>query len=157
MLKIKQQVVRIWLFCYNISGPFTEEFWRSVCLGQPSEPTFPCGATICSFPLLLLLNHFSRVWLCATGSPPGSPVPGILQARTLEWVSRISFSNAWKWSHSVVSDSSRTYGLQPTRLLRPWDFTLDKTQRDSSIKFPTDHILRTLLHCWSPASTRMIS
>ena len=29
------------------------------------------------------------------GSPPGSPVPGILQARTLEWVA-ISFSNAWK-------------------------------------------------------------
>ena len=30
------------------------------------------------------------------GSPPGSPVPGVLQARTLEWVA-ISFSNAWKW------------------------------------------------------------
>ena len=29
------------------------------------------------------------------GSPPGSPVPGILQARTLEWVA-FSFSNAWK-------------------------------------------------------------
>ena len=29
-------------------------------------------------------------------NPPGSPVPGILQARTLEWVA-ISFSNAWKW------------------------------------------------------------
>ena len=40
------------------------------------------------------------------GSPPGSPIPGILQARTLEWVA-ISFSNAWKWkwSYSVVSDS----------------------------------------------------
>ena len=30
------------------------------------------------------------------GSPPGSPIPGILQARALEWVA-ISFSNAWKW------------------------------------------------------------
>ena len=30
------------------------------------------------------------------GSPPGSPIPGIVQARTLEWVA-ISFSNAWKW------------------------------------------------------------
>ena len=29
------------------------------------------------------------------GGPPGSPIPGILQARTLEWVA-ISFSNAWK-------------------------------------------------------------
>ena len=57
------------------------------------------------------------------GSPPGSSVPGILQARTLEWVA-ISFSNAWKlkWSRSVVSDSVRPHGLQPTRLLHPWDF-----------------------------------
>ena len=37
------------------------------------------------------------------GSQPGSAVPGILQPRTLEWVA-ISFSNAWKWSRSVVSD-----------------------------------------------------
>ena len=45
--------------------------------------------------LLLLLSHFSRVRLCdpIDGSPPGSAVPGILQARTLEWVA-ISFSNA---------------------------------------------------------------
>ena len=33
-------------------------------------------------------------------SPPGSPVPGILQARTLEWIA-ISFSNAWKWKVKV--------------------------------------------------------
>ena len=36
------------------------------------------------------------------GSPPGLPVPGILQARTLEWVA-ISFSNAWKWKVKVKS------------------------------------------------------
>ena len=35
-------------------------------------------------------------------SPPRSPVPGILQARTLEWVA-ISFSNAWKWKVTVKS------------------------------------------------------
>ena len=34
------------------------------------------------------------------GSPPGSTTPGILQARTLEWVA-ISFSNAWKWKVKV--------------------------------------------------------
>ena len=47
--------------------------------------------------LLLLLSHFSRVQLCnpTDGSPAGSPVPGTLQARTLEWVA-ISFSNARK-------------------------------------------------------------
>ena len=36
------------------------------------------------------------------GSPPGSPVPGILHARTLEWFA-ISFSNAWKWKVKVKS------------------------------------------------------
>ena len=36
------------------------------------------------------------------GSPPRSSVPGILQARTLEWVA-ISFSNAWKWKVKVKS------------------------------------------------------
>ena len=47
------------------------------------------------------------------GSPPGSPVPGILQARTMEWVA-ISFSNAWKWKVKVKS-------LSRVRLLAtPW-------------------------------------
>ena len=47
--------------------------------------------------LLLLLSYFSRVRLCdpIDGSPPGSPIPGILQARTLEWVA-ISFFNVLK-------------------------------------------------------------
>ena len=36
------------------------------------------------------------------GSPPGSPAPGILQARTLEWVA-ISFSKSWKWKVKVKS------------------------------------------------------
>ena len=55
--------------------------------------------------LLLLLSLFSRVRLCAThtdGSPPGSAVPGILQARMLEWVA-ISLSKAWKWKVKVKS------------------------------------------------------
>ena len=45
--------------------------------------------------LLLLLSRFSRVTLCdpIDSSPLGSSVPGILQARILEWVA-ISFSNA---------------------------------------------------------------
>ena len=36
------------------------------------------------------------------GSPPGSLIPGILQARTPEWVA-ISFSNSWKWKEKVKS------------------------------------------------------
>ena len=42
------------------------------------------------------------------GSPPGSPVPGILQARTLEWVA-IAFSNAWKWKVKSESEVAQSY------------------------------------------------
>ena len=56
----------------------------------------------------MLLSAAKSLQSCLTlcdprdGSPPGSPVPGILQARTLEWVA-ISFSNAWKWKVKVKS------------------------------------------------------
>ena len=88
---------------------------RSPALQADSLPTEPLKKpieyenlsiypSVWDFLLLLLLSHFSRVWLCnpIDGSPPGSPVPGILQARTLEWVA-ISFSNAWKWKVKVKS------------------------------------------------------
>ena len=53
------------------------------------------------------------LWDPIDTSPPGSPVPGILQARTLEWVA-ISFCNAWKWKVKVKS-------LSRVRLLEtPW-------------------------------------
>ena len=53
------------------------------------------------------------------GSPPGSPVPGILPARTLEW-DAISFSNAWKWK---VKSESEVVQLCPT-LSDPMDCSL---------------------------------
>ena len=59
------------------------------------------------------------------GSPRGSPIPGILQARTLEWVA-ISFSNAWKWKVKVKSLSHvrllSTPWTTDHQALRPWDF-----------------------------------
>ena len=59
------------------------------------------------------LQSCPTLWDPRDGSPPGSPVPGILQARTLEWVA-ISFSNAWKWKVKVKL-------LSHSRLLAtPW-------------------------------------
>ena len=52
-------------------------------------------------------------------SPPGSPIPGILQARTLEWIA-ISFSNAWKWKVKVMDCSlpgSSVQGIFQARVL----------------------------------------
>ena len=70
--------------------------------------------------LLLLLSRFRRVRLCnlMDSSPPGSPIPGIVQARTLEWVA-ISFSNALEWtvkwkslSHVWLFETPRTAAYQ---------------------------------------------
>ena len=62
------------------------------------------------------------------GSPPGSPVPRILKARTLEW-GAISFSNAWKWKVKSLSDpmdcslpDSSVHGIFQARVLE-WGAT----------------------------------
>ena len=87
--------------------------------GRVTSHSFLCSwclnRALHSICLLLLLSLQSCPTLCdpIDGSPPGSPVPGILQARTLEWVA-ISVSNACKWKGKVKS-------LSRVRLLAtPW-------------------------------------
>ena len=76
------------------------------------------------------------------GSPPGSAIPEILQARTMEWVA-ISFSNAWKWKVKVKS-------LSRVRLLgAPWTAAY---QAPLSMRFPgksTGVGCHCLLRWWS--------
>ena len=78
-------------------------------------------------PLLLLLSRFSHVRLCATPEMAAHQAPPSLGFSRQEHRSGLPFpspmheSEKWKWSCSVVSDSSRPHGLQSTRLLRPWD------------------------------------
>ena len=76
---------------------------------QPLSPESPALAGRCfttELPVAAAKSLQSCPTLCdpIDGSPPGSPVPGILQARTLEWVA-IAFSNAWKWKGKVKSFS----------------------------------------------------
>ena len=71
------------------------------------------------------LQSCPTLWDPIDGSPSGSAVAGIFQAGTLEWVPiffSMHESEKSKWSRSVMSDSSWPCGLQPTRLLRPWNF-----------------------------------
>ena len=77
--------------------------------------------------LALLLSCFSRVRLCAApemAAHQAPPFPGFSRQEYwsgLPFPSPMHESEKWKWSCSVVSDSSRPHGLQPTRLLCPWD------------------------------------
>ena len=78
--------------------------------------------------LLLLLSHFSCVWLCATTQTGAHQAPPSLGFSRQEHWSGLPFpspmheSEKWKWSRSVVSDPQWPHELQPSRLLRPWDF-----------------------------------
>ena len=76
----------------------------------------------------MLLSRFSHVRLCATTYTAAHQAPLSLRFSRQEIWSGLPFlfpmheNEKWKWSRSVVSDSSRPHGLQPTRLLHPWDF-----------------------------------
>ena len=99
---------------YSSSTFFLENFlWVHVCIGQSDEwrwkihPEDLHGYATCflSCDAAAAAKSFQScptLWHPTDGSPLGSPIPGILQARTLEWVA-ISFSNAWKWKVKVKS------------------------------------------------------
>ena len=132
-----------WTECYpaqhQVSSKPAPQLWR---IKQPRDAGETQGCLLSiqylsasNLPFSALLGHTGpaaaakSLQLCPTvcnpidGSPSGSPVPGILQARILEWVA-ISFSNAWKWKVKVRSLSRFRLlaTLWTTRLLRPWDF-----------------------------------
>ena len=105
--------------------------------------------------LLLLLSHVSRVQLCATPWTAAcqAPVPGILQARILEWVA-ISFSSAWKWkSESEVTQSCPTlsdpmdcslpgssiHGIFQARLLEWGAIAFSSPKAKQTQRFATDN------------------
>ena len=87
------------------------------------------------------------LWDPIDGSPPGSPIPGILQARTLEWVA-ISFSNAWKWKVKVKSLSRVRLSVTPwTAALRaPPSMGFSKQESWSGVPFSLLTILSSRYH-----------
>ena len=75
-----------WICQESLEEPMLEYYTLSWAAAAPAKSGQSCP-TLCNL---------------IDSSPPGSPVPGILQARTLEWAA-ISFSNAWKWKVKVKS------------------------------------------------------
>ena len=89
-------------------------FFKKILATLPYHvwPWFPAAAASAKS-----LQPCSTLCDSIDGSPPGSPVPGLLQARTLEWVA-ISFSNAGKWKVKVKSLSHVWF------LMTPWTAAL---------------------------------
>ena len=75
-------------------------------------------------------------------SPPGSPIPGIFQARTLEWVA-ISFSNAWKWKVKVKSLSHARISATPWTAAHhaPPSMGLSRQEYWSGVPLPSTGLL----------------
>ena len=85
------------------------------------------------------------------GSPPGSPVPGIFQARTLEWVA-ISFSNAWKWKVKVklVSRDQLLATLWTTAYQAPPSMGFSRQEYWSGVPLPSLQDILLLSKCSGP-------
>ena len=107
-----------WLETNEIGADKSGNAWSSYCCGGilniSQNPKWVC-MSVCMQAAAAAKSLQSCPTLCdpIDGSPPGSPVPGILQARTLEWVA-ISFSNAWKLKTRVKSLSHVWF------LVTPW-------------------------------------
>ena len=90
---------------FSLTNAHSYYQWRDAYeLEKESHSNAQCPA----LQILMLYAAAKSLQSCLTlcnpidGSPPGSPIPGILQAKTLEWVA-ISFSNAWEWKVKVKS------------------------------------------------------
>ena len=112
----------------------------------------------------LLLSIAKSLQSCPTlcnpidGSPPGSPVPGILQARTLEWVA-ISFSNAWKWKVKVKL-LSRVWLLAISwtpAYQAPLSIGFSRQEYWSGVPLPSPMGLHKVGHDWSDLAAAAVS
>jgi len=109
-------LLRILHLCSSVILACSFLFVCCLCLVLVSGWWWPCRMSLEVFLPQFFWKSFRKISIAAAAakslqscptlcdpidvSPPGSPVPGILQARTLEWVA-ISFSNAWRWKVKV--------------------------------------------------------
>jgi len=108
-----------------------------------------------------LLQLCVTLYVPIDSSPPGSPVPGIFQARILEWVA-ISFSNAWKWKVKVkllshvwllATPWTTAYQVPPYMGFSRQEYWSgvplpSPIKKSTNNKFYKEWRKGTLLHCW---------
>ena len=150
---------------------FTQTFWRrweEGCIALTTAHSLVSSLDIlasfcscCRWPGPCSLPHFvsaaaaaaaaaKSLQSCPTlcdpidGSPPDSPIPGILQARTLQWVA-VSFSNAWKWKVKVKSLSRVRLFATPWTVAyqAPPSMGFSRQEYWSGVPLPSPHFVST--------------
>ena len=100
---IFQSRILEWVAISSSRGSSRPRDWTCVsCTGRWILYHWATGEALFHTATAKSLQSCPTLWNPIDGSLPGSPIPGILQARTLEWVA-ISSSNAWKWKVKVKS------------------------------------------------------
>ena len=120
--------------------------WCAVVHGVTKSRTQPSGWTVTIAAAAKSLQSCPTLRDPIDGSPTGSPVPGILQARTLEWVA-ISFSNAGKWKVKMKSLSRVRLFVTPRTAAyqAPPSMGLSRPESWSGLPLPSPELLLLLL------------
>ena len=92
----------VWMWVLNHKEPWASRKWCFWIVEKTGEDSWESLILRPAAAAAKLLKSCPTLCDPIDGSPPGSPVPEILQTRTLEWVA-IAFSNAWKWKNKVKS------------------------------------------------------
>ena len=160
---------KYWSFSFSISPSneysglisFTIDLFDLLAVQGTLKSVLQYHSSKASIQLSLWSNSHIHTWLALTaksrqscltlcdpidGSPPGSSVPGNLQARTLEWVA-ISFSNAWKWKVKVKSLSCVWFFATPSTAAyqAPPSMGISRQEYWSGVSLSSPIVL---LHSW---------
>ena len=126
--------------------------WQASMPPCPTKHALVPPVIHCCSPAAAAKSLQSCPTLCGPidGSPPGSSVPGILQARPLEWVA-ISFSSAWKWKVKVNSFSRARLLATPwtTDHQAPLFMGFSRQEYWSGLPLPSPRIFTIAVHLGS--------
>ena len=147
--------MRLLLRFNKIAYILTFLYWDDLKIGLQKSKIYSANViTKLLFTAAAAKSLQSCLTLCdpIDGSPPGSPIPGILQAKTLEWVA-ISFSNARKWKVKVKSLSRVWILATPwtAAYQAPLSIGFSKQEYWSGVPLPSPYLLLVLFK-WTPHS-----
>ena len=116
------------VFSVGVKSAYTQQKWNHTAAAAKSLQSCP------------------TLWDPIGGSPLGSPIPGILQARTLEWVA-ISFSKAWKWKVKMKSPSHVRLS-NPMDCRGPPSMGFSRQEYWSGVPLPSPEIILGVKNCF---------